>query len=180
MRLQHPIGITRRGSLQAGAIGLLGLGTNHLTSLQAMADGGASPRAKSCIFIFLSGGLAQHESFDLKPQASDTVRGEFLPIATETPGIEICEHLPRLAACSSMWSLCRSLTHRSNEHSEGHHIMLTGRSETPPASRPTSRPRNAGMRRSCNACTTATPPCARPTSISCCASPPATRRASAS
>ncbi len=131
MRLQHPIGISRRGSLQAGAIGLLGLGTNHLTSLQVMADGGTTLRAKSCIFIFLSGGLAQHESFDLKPQASDTVRGEFLPIATETPGIEICEHLPRLAACSSMWSLCRSLTHRSNEHSEGHHIMLTGRSDIP-------------------------------------------------
>ena len=58
----------------------------------------ASERPRnSIIYIFLSGGLAQHESFDLKPDAADGIRGEFRPIATRTPGIQICEHLPRLA-----------------------------------------------------------------------------------
>ena len=126
----HPP-ISRRTAVQAGAIGLLGLGMNHQTAL-AEATSSSGGTAKSCIFIFLSGGLAQHESFDMKPDAPDTVRGEFQPIFTETPGVQICEHLPELAKRSRLWSLCRSITHRSNEHSEGHHIMLTGRSDIPP------------------------------------------------
>ncbi len=104
---------------------------SHLSALRSLAVDGTTPRAKSCIYIFLSGGLAQQDSFDLKPNAPDTVRGEFNPIATATPGIDICEHLPRLAACSSLWSICRSLTHPSNDHSAGHHIMLTGRCDIP-------------------------------------------------
>ena len=127
---QHPR-ISRRTALEAGAIGLLGLGGNHLAALRAAApDRRAS--AKSCIYIFLSGGLAQHESFDLKPQAPAEIRGEFNPIATATPGIEICEHLPRLAARSERWALVRSLGHWSNSHTDGHFIMLTGRSDLPP------------------------------------------------
>ena len=139
----HPL-LARREALQAGAIGLLGLGINHLGGLQSLQSGTAagadlaSPRgtAKNCIFIFLSGGLAQHESFDMKPDATAEVRGEFRPIATATPGLQICEHLPMLAARSSQWALCRSLTHSSNEHSAGHHIMLTGRSQLPAGFQP--------------------------------------------
>ncbi len=58
------------------------------------------------IYIFLSGGLAQHDSFDMKPDAPDGIRGEFNPIATRTPGIQICEHLPLLAERSDRgpWS----------------------------------------------------------------------------
>jgi len=123
---------TRREIIQAGAIGLLGLGVNHLTALRALAAPAATAaRAKSVIYIFLSGGLAQHESFDLKPDAPMEVRGEFKPIRTRTPGTHICEHLPRLAKISEKWSLVRSLTHGSSDHSLSHHIMLTGRSETP-------------------------------------------------
>lgn len=123
---------TRRDVLQAGAVGLLGLGMNHLTGLRAMANPtAAAPRAKSVIYIFLSGGLAQHESFDMKPEAPMEVRGEFKPIRTRTPGLHICEHLPRLARISEKWSLVRSLTHGTNEHSQGHHVMLTGRSDLP-------------------------------------------------
>jgi hypothetical protein len=128
--LVHPR-ISRRDAIQAGGIGLLGLGMNHVAGL--LAHAGESPaggrRAKSCIFIFLSGGLAQHDSFDMKPDAPAEIRGEFRPIATRTPGIQICEHLPLLAAQSHRWSLCRSLTHSSNEHSAGHAMMLSGRSE---------------------------------------------------
>jgi len=122
--------------LQAGSIGLLGLGMNHLAGLRdaSAASGSSRPsgKAKSCIYIFLSGGLAQHDSFDMKPDAPDTVRGEFNPISTRSPGIQICEHLPGLAERSKQWSIVRSLTHASNEHSEGHQIMLSGRTPLPP------------------------------------------------
>ncbi len=128
---QHPL-IDRRAMLQAGAVGILGLGMNHLTALRALAgDNSKESRARSVIFIFLSGGLSQLDSFDLKPDAPSGIRGEFRPIATRTPGIQICEHLPRLAARSDRYALVRSLTHGSNDHSAGHHIMLTGRSDLP-------------------------------------------------
>ena len=68
----------------------------------------------------------------MKPGAPSEIRGEFAPIPTKTPGLHICEHLPELAKRSDQWALCRSLTHCSNEHSNGHYIMMTGRSETPP------------------------------------------------
>ena len=123
---QHPP-CTRRTALQAGAIGLLGL---HLADVLALrAAGGAAAPPRTVIYIFLSGGLSQLESFDLKPDAPDQVRGEFRPIATRTPGIRICEHLPLLAERSRHWALVRALTHPSNSHSKGHAIMLGGRSE---------------------------------------------------
>ncbi len=131
--LRHPV-FTRRTALQAGAVGLLGLGMDHVAALRALAgsSGVRAPRARTCIYIFLSGGLSQLDSFDLKPDAPDTIRGEFKPMATRTPGIRICEHLPLLAQRSQRWALVRSLTHPTNGHSEGHMIMLSGRSQLPP------------------------------------------------
>ena len=142
---RHP-SISRRTAIQAGAVGMLGLGMNHLGALQtagADAEAAKSPQgqARACIYIFLSGGLAQQDSFDLKPDAPDTVRGEFNPIATKTPGIEICEHLPMLAQRSDRWALVRSFTHPTNGHTLGHFYMLTGRSETPPGFRGDRKPR---------------------------------------
>src|SRR5262245_1457512 len=133
----------RRTAIQAGSIGLLGLGMNHVAGLRALASETASPAAasrKAVIYIFLSGGLTQHDSFDPKPEAPDNIRGEFAPIATQTPGIQICEHLPLLAAISDKWALVRSLTHPYNDHTISHHVMLTGRTEQPvgfDAGRPT-------------------------------------------
>ncbi len=126
--------ISRRTAIQAGTIGIMGLGMNHIQALRSLGDDGAT-RPKSCIYIFLSGGLAQHDSFDLKPDAPDNVRGEFHPIATQTPGIQICEHLPMLAQRSHLWSLVRSLTHPFNEHFEAHMVMLSGRTQLPPSFR---------------------------------------------
>ncbi len=87
--LQHPV-FSRRTAIQAGTIGLLGLGVNHLAALRAIA---ASPdetsKARAAIYIFLSGGLAQQDSFDLKPDAPPEIRGEFKPIQTNTPDIPI-------------------------------------------------------------------------------------------
>jgi len=86
----------RRTVLQAGAIGLAGPSLTQLVR----AEAGAST-AKNVLFVFLTGGLSHQDSFDLKPKAPTEVRGEFEPIATATPGLAICEHLPLLAARSN-------------------------------------------------------------------------------
>jgi len=126
--------------VQAGTVGILGLGTNHVSALQA-ADVLPSPfqgtdshgTAKSVVFVFLSGGLTQHDSFDPKPNAPLNIRGEFSPIATKSPGLQICEHLPMLAERSHLWSVVRSLTTPYNGHSQGHMVMMSGRTPMPPA-----------------------------------------------
>jgi hypothetical protein len=134
--VQHPR-FTRRTLIQAGAVGLLGLGTCHLNPLRALA-GTSSKRARTVIYIFLSGGLSQIDSFDPKPDAPPEIRGEFGTIATRTPGVRICEHLPLLAQRSNKWALVRSLTHPTNAHSDGHLFMLTGRSQLPPGFNPSA------------------------------------------
>ena len=88
-------------------------------------------RVGSVIYIFLSGGLGQQDSFDMKPGAPLEIRGDFEPIATQTPGLQICEHLPMLAERSNRWSVVRSMSHPYNEHSQGHMAMLTGRTPMP-------------------------------------------------
>ncbi len=136
---RHPV-VTRRTVLQAGGIGLLGLGMGELAGLRAEAETRIEPKARAVIYIFLSGGLTQHDSFDLKPDAPAEIRGELKPIPTSTPGLQICEHLPRLAERSRLWALCRSLTHSTNDHSAGHLLMLTGTNTLPPGFDP-SKPK---------------------------------------
>jgi hypothetical protein len=139
--IPHPH-ISRRTALQAGAISLLGLGMNHLPVLRAGSP--ARPQvanrqsAKTCIYIFLSGGLSQIDSFDPKPDAPAEIRGEFQPGPTRTQGLRIVEHLPLLAQRSHLWSVVRSLTHRSNDHSASHQIMLSGRTELPSGFNPSA------------------------------------------
>jgi hypothetical protein len=142
--LHHPL-LSRRTAIQSGAVSLLGLGIDHLEELRAAPGTRAagSGKAKSCIYIFLSGGLAQHESFDLKPSAPAGVRGEFKPIATATPGIGISEHLPGLAKRSRLWAVVRSLTHRTNDHTLGHYFMLTGRGVASPGFLGDRKPRSS-------------------------------------
>lgn len=141
--LDHPK-FSRRDMLQAGAIGLMGLSLTDAFALRAAATQPAAhaARPKSVIYIFLSGGLAQQDSFDPKPDAPDNIRGEFAPIRTRVPGVRMCEHLPKLAERIDKWAMVRSLTHPSNDHSLGHHIMLTGRSQAPIGFNP-SAPRPA-------------------------------------
>ncbi len=144
----HPR-VNRRTAVQAGAIGLLGLGTSHLDRLYAESPSEQLSQ-RNVIFIFLSGGLGQHDSFDMKPNAPEEIRGEFKPIATQSPGLHICEHLPKLAARSKKWSLVRSLTHPYNEHSQGHLVMLSGRTDlpegfSPTAPKPTDHPSIAAL-----------------------------------
>src|SRR5436190_1880703 len=78
---QHPK-FTRRDMLQAGAIGLMGLSMTEVNALRAFAPSQSRTRPRAVIYIFLSGGLGQHDSFDLKPDAPESIRGEFEPIRT--------------------------------------------------------------------------------------------------
>ena len=80
----RPEFMSRRGVLQAGAMGL-GLNVANLSALRSLASSPDTPRAKSVLFIFLTGGLSQHDSFDMKPDAPPGIRGEFNPIATQPP-----------------------------------------------------------------------------------------------
>jgi len=129
---KHPY-VSRRQLIQAGSVGILGMGMNHLQALRAAGGEGTAPSgtARSVIFIFLSGGLTQHDSFDMKPSAPADIRGEFKPIATRTPGLQICEHLPGLAQRSEQWSVVRSLGTPYNGHSEGHMALQSGRTPLP-------------------------------------------------
>jgi hypothetical protein len=83
-------------------------------------------KAKACILIFLTGGPAQQETFDPKPDAPEAVRGEFKPIATSVPGIQICEHLPLLARQARRYTIVRSLWHEDSIHGVAPHRAMTG------------------------------------------------------
>jgi len=117
--------LDRRAVLQAGAASLFGLGLPGLLAARA-----ASPRrgpAKACIVLFMWGGPAQQDTWDLKPDAPADYRGEFKPIATKVPGVQIGEHLPLLASRMDRLALIRSLTHDDVNHTTATHYQLTGR-----------------------------------------------------
>lgn len=122
--------IDRRTVIQAGTIGL-GLSTTHLSALRALG-GNADSQAKSVIFLFLTGGISHHDSFDMKPEAPSEIRGEFERISTRTPGLQICEHLPMLAQRSDRYALVRSMQTGSSGHLSACHMMFTGRLDFPP------------------------------------------------
>lgn len=106
----------------------MGLGLTDLLVAQQRSRAG---RAKSCILLFGTGGPAQQETFDPKPDADSTIRGEFEPTATSVPGIQICEHLPLLAKCAHRYAIIRSTYHKSGTHGVGVHYNLTGLPNAP-------------------------------------------------
>jgi Protein of unknown function (DUF1501) len=123
---------TRRRFLQVGYSGLAGLGLPGLLAARAAAaPGQPTGRARSVIVILLSGGLGQHDSFDMKPEAPDGMRGEFKPIATAVPGIRMCEHLPGLASRAGKLAIVRSMSHPEGNHLVAVHRVLTGQPSNP-------------------------------------------------
>jgi hypothetical protein len=108
-------GLSRRSFLQIGGLALGGLTLADI--LRAEARAGAGQSHKSIIMVYLSGGLAHQDSFDLKPAAPREVRGEFNPIDTTVPGIQICELLPELARVADKYALIRSIVGLRDEHS---------------------------------------------------------------
>lgn len=120
-------GIARRELLRAGALTAWGISLADLLRLRA-AQGQERPPAKAAILLWLWGGPSHLDTFDLKPAAPAEYRGPFRPIATNVPGIEICELLPKLARRADKYSIVRSLAHDSNDHGIGGTIGLTGTS----------------------------------------------------
>ncbi|RLS30566.1 MAG: DUF1501 domain-containing protein [Planctomycetota bacterium] len=117
----------RRAMLQVGGAGLFGLSLlKVMAAEEAALATGPKPRAKSVIFLFLFGGPSQYETFDMKPDAPADIRGPWSPIGCRTPGLRICEHLPKLAAISERYCVIRSMTHDFNDHSGGGHYIQTG------------------------------------------------------
>ena len=92
-------GVSRRNFLKIGALGLGGLTMSQI--LRAEAQAGIGKSHKAVIMIFLPGGPSHQDMFDLKTDAPSEIRGEFKPIKTKVPGIQICEHLPRIASLSA-------------------------------------------------------------------------------
>jgi len=122
---RHVIGVTRREALQIGYSGLLGLGLSSVLAGRANAAK-ANGKSKSMIVVFLTGAPSHIDTFDMKPDAPDEIRGDFKPIATNVAGLQICEHLPKLAARADKYALIRSLAHRENNHLVATHHLLTG------------------------------------------------------
>lgn len=117
-------GLTRREVLQVGT-GLLGVSLANVLSAEA-AQPVRRGRAKSVLFLYIYGGPSQLETFDMKPDAPTGIRGPFKPIASRTPALRICEHLPRMAAISDKFAVVRTMTHTHNNH-HACHWMQTGR-----------------------------------------------------
>ncbi|MBI1902602.1 MAG: DUF1501 domain-containing protein [Planctomycetia bacterium] len=112
-------GVSRRGFLKIGALGVGGLTLANLLRAEALAGSvGERPSRKSIINIYLPGGPSHQDMFDLKPQAPLEFRGEFHPIATTVPGMEICQHFPRLAERGEKFAVVRSITGVRDEHSQ--------------------------------------------------------------
>jgi hypothetical protein len=110
--------ISRRSFLQIGGLALGGLSLQQILQAQAAApDGGAASPHKAVIMVFLSGGPPHQDMLDLKPDAPAEIRGEFKPIRTNVPGIDVCELLPRIAARMDRCALLRTVVGAEDRHS---------------------------------------------------------------
>lgn len=128
--------VSRSRFLQIGYSAMLGLGVGDmLTGQKAVAATEASSlfgRAKSVIFLFLTGAPSHQDIWDLKPDAPAEVRGEFRPIDTVAPGVQIGPHVPRLAMVADKFAIVRSMTHSLPSHEHATHFVLTGVNQVPP------------------------------------------------
>lgn len=115
--------VTRRDLLRIGGAGM-GMAALGLPSLLHAAEQGR--KDVSLIILFLQGGLSTIDTLDLKPEAPAEFRGDFQPIGTTVSGLQVCEHLPQLAATAQHFSLLRNFTHTNSSHGPADHYMLTG------------------------------------------------------
>jgi hypothetical protein len=118
--------LARREFLQIGGIPLLSSG---LLSVIAGRSHAAERRAriKSCLLLFQAGGVSQTDTFDMKPDCDESIRGEFQPIASNVPGMHVCEHLPQVARQMDKVCVVRSVHHRMLCHNPAIYAALSGR-----------------------------------------------------
>ena len=129
-------GIQRRDFLKIGALSGVGLGLSDYLSL-AKANAATNTRARSAIYVRLAGGPSHMDTFDMKPDAPDTHRGEFREISTNVPGVRICEHLPILAKCADKYAILRGVSHTLAAHRLGAEYLMTGNRPLPALKYPT-------------------------------------------
>jgi len=137
---RHAYGVLRREFLQVGFSGLLGLSASELAASATGADirkgveigsfdGIRKAPVKHLILVFLTGAPSHVDTFDMKPDAPEGIRGSFKPIPTDVPGMFVTEHLPRLSRHFHKLAVVRSMQHRYNNHLNATHEMLTGHSQ---------------------------------------------------
>src|ERR1700723_3817371 len=120
-------GVSRRGFLRAGVLGLTGPPrADVLRARAARAGEGKATRDTSVILIWKGGGPSHLDMWDLKPDAPSEYRGDFKPIATNVEGIKIGEHLPLSAQQMDKFSIVRSVTPPDSGHESASHYLLTG------------------------------------------------------
>lgn len=124
-------GLVRRDFLKAGVLGGVGLTLSNYLRLAHAGQVSANAKARYGIFINLPGGPSHMDTFDLKPDAPQEYRGTFNPIATNVPGIQISEHLPKLAKCMDKFAILRGVTHTLGAHRLGSEYVNTGTKPLP-------------------------------------------------
>lgn len=117
---------SRRAILRAGAGGFAGLGLPALLRAEAKEGGGVRARAKHVIFLHQFGGPSHHDTFDMKPDAPELIRGTFSSIASAVPGVRLCEHLPRMSRVMDSIAQVRSVHHTMKNHNSATYYSLTG------------------------------------------------------
>ena len=116
---------SRRQFLRVG--GLAGIGLPQLLHMQSTLAAEGAQRDVNCIFIFILGGMPHQDMWDLKPDAPAEVRGDFHPINTVVPGIQVSDVLPGISKVTDKLAILRSMTHGDADHGRGFHIMMTGK-----------------------------------------------------
>jgi hypothetical protein len=136
-------GWSRRDFLRVGALGPLGLSLGQLLSAQAAGVAAATasghglspravrPRAKSVILVYLGGGISHHDSFDMKPEATEEIRGKYKSISSDVAGLPVCELLPKMARTMKKIALVRSQQHGNDHHETATNWVLSGKFGTP-------------------------------------------------
>jgi hypothetical protein len=127
----HPETLSRRHFLRVGTAGLFGLGLADVLRLEARARSPRKAKARSVVLIWLAGGPATIDLWDLKPDAPEEIHGEFKPIATSADGVRICEYLARTAKVMNRCTLVRSVHHNIPAHGPGTIYVTTGNRPSP-------------------------------------------------
>lgn len=125
----HDFRTSRRALIRAGVAGFAGLSLPGLLRAEeaaAAAGAGIKAKAKSVIFLHQFGGPSHIDTFDMKPDAPETIRGSFKPIATDVPGITVCDALPRMAKVMGQFAQIRTVTHRISNHNPAGYYSLCG------------------------------------------------------
>jgi len=132
-RTQHRFcnGWSRRDFLRVGALAPFGLSLGKALALEQAGSAGAKARAKSVILVFLGGGISHHDTFDLKPDAAEDIRGKYKGIPTKVPGLHVGELLPKMAQTMDKVCLVRSQQHGNDHHETATNWVLSGKFGSP-------------------------------------------------